>query len=390
MQLDFHYYATYCAAYLAGYPHEESLKIAYSAQFVDCCSRTLLARIGGPSSAATTQRSLELMEANTDPVGLQDITRIWASFHFLPGNLYAERKHCSKAYLRRYRLICDTNGSLLVDTVELARNKGLEAVGLAMHVLADTWAHRYFAGTPSLVINNTNHHFYELIPEGDGFIELPVRFNHNPASPDVPDKAIYTNSLYQANEHSIMNLGHGRAGHFPDYSYARYRYMPAWAGYKEVLKDNPSDYLCAFKQMIYAMKCLRTEDTRFEVNTYAEAETEPWIPVIEKILNKRQLEVCAEWKEFAETLSGCTVPDFSIETYLDEYMQAEKEKKDETTMGRFILAALSQKSMVTNRIFSSGNLLAGYSVDVSKNGFQGIRDFQRLIRGSADNRPANP
>ena len=41
MQLDFHYYATYCAAFLAGYPTEESEEIAYFAQFVDCCSPTL-------------------------------------------------------------------------------------------------------------------------------------------------------------------------------------------------------------------------------------------------------------------------------------------------------------------------------------------------------------
>jgi hypothetical protein len=31
-----------------------------------------------------------------------------------------------------------------------------------MHVLADTWAHRNFAGTPSLVINNTDYYFYEI------------------------------------------------------------------------------------------------------------------------------------------------------------------------------------------------------------------------------------
>ena len=45
MQEDFHYYATYCAAYIAGYSHEESLEIAYSAQFVDCCTVTLLKKI---------------------------------------------------------------------------------------------------------------------------------------------------------------------------------------------------------------------------------------------------------------------------------------------------------------------------------------------------------
>ena len=44
---------------------------------------TLLSKIGGPSSAATTQLQLEMMEARTDLVGLQDITRIWSSFKFI-------------------------------------------------------------------------------------------------------------------------------------------------------------------------------------------------------------------------------------------------------------------------------------------------------------------
>ena len=55
MQKDFHYYATYCAAFLAGYSHEESLSICYSAQFVDWCSATLLSKLKAPRSAATTQ-----------------------------------------------------------------------------------------------------------------------------------------------------------------------------------------------------------------------------------------------------------------------------------------------------------------------------------------------
>ena len=55
MQIDFHYYATYSAAILAGYSREESQDIAYSAQFVDCCTRTLLSTVEGPSAAATTQ-----------------------------------------------------------------------------------------------------------------------------------------------------------------------------------------------------------------------------------------------------------------------------------------------------------------------------------------------
>ena len=167
MQLDFHYYATYCAAFLAGYTHEESLEICYSAQLVDCCSRSFLSRIKGPKSAATTQEKLELVDARADVLSLQEMTRIWASFHFLPRDLYAETgKWTAKSYRNKYRLICGPNGELVSDTVELAKNDGsLQAVGIAMHILADTWAHQFFAGTPSLVINNTNPVFFELIPD---------------------------------------------------------------------------------------------------------------------------------------------------------------------------------------------------------------------------------
>ena len=48
MQEDFHYYATYCASILAGYSHEESMTICYSAQFVDYCSTALLRKLRAP------------------------------------------------------------------------------------------------------------------------------------------------------------------------------------------------------------------------------------------------------------------------------------------------------------------------------------------------------
>lgn len=386
MQLDFHYYATYCAAIIAGYTHDESLDIAYSAQFVDECTRTLLGKLGGPLSAATTQMKSELMNASTDPIGLQDITRIWSSFHFLPGDLHAERPKCTKKYLSKYRLICNTNGELLKDTVELARGRSLQAAGIAMHVLADTWAHRYFAGTPSYAINNTNTYFYEIIPDGNGFTERKIKFNNNPATADDLDKGAYTASMSQVNENTIMNLGHGRAGHFPDYSFARYRYLPAWGQYREVVKDNPSDYLHAFCQMIYALKSLRDENGSFETDRYEVNDILPYRYEIRDILVKRQIDASADWKAFAEKLSGHEVEDFSIAKYQPGYKLADAERKDDTFLGRFFVAALAQKSMVTNRIYSSGNRLAGVSVDYDEKGFRGIRDFRMLLsmRSEAD------
>ena len=378
MQKDFHYYATYAAAILAGYTHEESLTICYSDQLTDLCSKSFLSKLGGPLSAATTQLAMEMADARTDLVGRQDITRIWASFHFLPYDLNVARKGCSKLYLHKYSLICNPNSDLVVETVNLGKSS-LQATGIAMHVLADTWAHRYFAGTPSLVINNTDSWFFELLPEGEGFRERRITFRHNPTAPDDLEKGIYTNSLFQGSENAIMNLGHGRAGHLPDYSFIRYKYLPAWGDYEEVIKDNPRDYYMAFCQMIEAMKALRGSAPAFEKDRYDFEAAAPYEEEIRAILEKRQPDACEDWKAFGEKLSGQTVPDFDLQQYQKEYLDAAPEEKNGTFLGKYFLAALAQKSMVTNRIFRSGSLLAGFSVELGSKGFKGIRDFRALM-----------
>ena len=379
MQKDFHYYATYCAARIAGYSHEEGQEICYSAQLVDWCSATFLSKLKGPRAAATTQLQLELMEARTDLVGLQDITRIWASFHFLPYDLHAQVKRASRLYRSKYRLICRPNGALVRDTVELAAKRGTQAVGIAMHVLADTWAHRNFAGTPSLVINNTDAYFYELIDEGGQDVWRTVRFRHSPGAPDDLERGIYSNSVYQWSENSIMNLGHGRAGHLPDYSFIRYKYLPAWAGYEENFKDNPTEYFKAFCQMVRAMEYLRGGAPDFTVDSYAYEAVAPWAEEIRRILARRQPDACGDWKALAEQIAGREIEDFDLEKYQAAYLAADRTEKDKTFLGAFFLAAMAHKSMVTNAIFRSGNLLAGFSVDFSAKGFRGIRDYRRLL-----------
>ncbi|MBR3423829.1 MAG: hypothetical protein IKG80_05000 [Clostridia bacterium] len=363
MQLDFHYYATFCAAILAGFSRRDSLAIAYCDQFVDECSATLLSKIKGPAAAATTQLQSELLNARTDRSGLQNITRIWSSFHFLPYDLFAVVGRGGKRYKNKFRLICGPNGSLVADTVRLAKDRGPQAAGVAMHVLSDTWAHRYFAGTPSLVINNTDYHFYELTDD-ENDPEKPIRFNHNPLAADDPEKGSYTNSLFQTSEKSIMNLGHGRAGHFPDYSYARYRYLPAWGDYREVVKDNPSDYFNAFCQMIRALKYLRGDVPEFAVDTYDEDAVAPYADRIRRIIGERRTDASADWRALGEELSGGEIEDFDILKYQSEYRDSDA--KADTFLGRFIAAALAQKSMVTDSIYRSGNPLAGFSVEPKK------------------------
>ena len=380
MQEDFHYYATYCAASIAGFSPEESRDISYSANFVDLCSESLLARLHAPAEAATTQLTMEMANARTDLIGLQNITRIWSSFHFLPRDLDAEVPRGSKQYKNKYRLICGPNGPLVADTVKLAKGGSLQAIGIAMHVLADTWAHMYFAGTPSQVINNTDSHFYEEVREGDGYVKKPIAFRHNPLKPDDLDDGNYTNSLHQSNESAIMNLGHGRAGHLPDYSFIRYRYLPAWMDYNEMVKDNPSDYYKAFCQMVYALKYLRGDEADFVTDTYATEEVAPIEEEIRKIIGTRRLDACEDWKALGEKLSGEALEPFERDRHVQEYLDAAKEAKDDTFLGRFIHGALAHKSMVTNRIFKSGNRLAGVSVEYAEHGLKGIRAYHALVK----------
>ena len=276
-------------------------------------------------------------------------------------------------------MICDVNSDLLVETVMLAKGKSLQAAGIAMHVLADTWAHRYFAGTPSLVINNTDYYFYELIPEEDGETKRQITFMNNPLKGDDPTQSVYVSSLYQGNENSIMNLGHGRAGHLPDYSFIRYQYLPAWGNYAEILKDNPADYYHAFCQMVYALRFLRGDLETFEKEVYDTETVAPLKERIYEILVKRQLDASADWKALGEELSGCEIPDFNQDAYQEEYMSAQAQEKDDTVLGHFVLAALAQKSMVTNKIYKSGNRLAGISIDYDEKGLKGIKDFFKLI-----------
>ena len=383
MQESFHYYGTYCAAILAGYSHEESLQVCYSAQLPDWCSRVFLERIGAPTAAATTQLPAEMAQAGTDALGRKDITRVWASFHFLPGDLHADPGKGGKRYRNKFRMICAPNGQLIADTVELARGKSLQAVGLAMHVLADTWAHRYFAGTPSLVINNTtSRYFVELKPDGNGgLMEWPVHFRHNSGASDDLDASEYTNTIYQASENSVMNLGHGRAGHLPDLSCVRYKYVPAWANYEEVVKDNPADYYQAFTQMVYALRYLRGDTASFALDTYDTDSIAEWDETIRTLLEKRQPESGAleDWHALAERMSGCEVAPFDLDAYVGEYEAAPAKAKEGTFLGKFILAALAQKGMVVNRVFSSGNPLAGRSVSYDEHGFAGMRDFLPLV-----------
>jgi hypothetical protein len=109
----------------------------------------------------------------------------------------------------------------------------LHAIGLRMHVLADTWAHTYYAGTPAWFINQ----------ETNNYLKNAKTYN------------------------DIVYLGHASTGHRPDNPSLVFDVGMQWNGYGKVSKNNPADYLSAIKQMTEAMRCIR-DKRQFENDTY--------------------------------------------------------------------------------------------------------------------------
>ena len=132
--------------------------------------------------------------------------------------------------------------------------------------------------------------------------------------------------------------------------------------------------------MIYALKFLRGEYNEFELEKYDFDAIKDLEDEIDTILRKRQLSSADDWKALGKKLSGKEIEAFDAEKYQQEYIDAAEEDKDETFLGKFILASLAQKSMITNKIFRSGNKLAGYSIESRKRGFRGIKDYKKLIK----------
>lgn len=176
MNIDFHYYGTYAAARLAGWPVEDARLIAHAAQYVDDCEKKRLRHI--PDGIPTVQSilSLAVHDILWDEPFKREIARVWPVFHFLPAN-YDEHGlpaipyqgaeehastlsewHWDEDAENQYRYICAENSPLaaaIVNGVAALREEPYypHAVGLTMHVLADTWAHMRYAGLPSWFMN---------------------------------------------------------------------------------------------------------------------------------------------------------------------------------------------------------------------------------------------
>ncbi|MDA8163742.1 MAG: hypothetical protein M0017_01730 [Desulfobacteraceae bacterium] len=236
MQIDFHHAVTYVTARAAGFTAAEAEIIAYAAQYVDdavsdgtICfhNKAMYSRI---CSAHKT----------IDPANLDDTKNhiVWLPFHFLPGNGGTDQKGMVGNHFID-KIVCwpGNKSSVAQDMLAAAlavrgKPNALHALGITMHVYADTWAHQGFAG----VLHEINEvdHAEEIGHSG--------AFDNNLAG-------VLGSWLA---EKVIPPLGHGRAQVFPDMPFLSWQYVNGQG--KQITRNNTNffceaaDAMCKFMQ----------------------------------------------------------------------------------------------------------------------------------------------
>ena len=308
MNKDFHYYGTYYAARFAGYSIANAEEIAWAAQMVDDFTKSNFATLFNHENVTYTCESLSEMVSyplrSYDDVGtdeLQRMRRIWSAFHFLPGNMSntdvarngfnIDPKDFS--YIRDlpdFKCMCAPNSELVSALVEHARDNPTSniRIGILMHVIADTWSHQGFCGSPTRTINGVSNIVGDI-----SWLHLP----------DIGTK------------YSGLYLGHGQLDHLPDILCLNYSYKPNWSE-STVNICNPVRFYNGFAQMIEAMKYIQNPNNLgvpFALKDYWEEAQlgangiDPYVnDRIVGIFNAHQKDTSDEWVHvFNETVAPC-------------------------------------------------------------------------------------
>lgn len=374
MNIDCHYYGTYYISRVSGFTHEEALDIAWAAQTVDEChlehmeeieekfedevypsekkgrydENFILTVLDATDDIRHTSSLNSLNENGKNRYALNAIRSIWMPFHFLPGNFSGalpnyslkiyngENKTINEQDEHDMKLMCRTTTATCQKMIEIAetqyqkfkgnnKRKALFAVGIVMHVLADTWSHEYFVGSPNRCINSVN----------DEFTWDKVQFLQ-----------AYSGLGSLWSDYTYDNVGHGLAGHKPDYSYLGNEYSVAhgWMsncreGQRSIIRNNRERFYNAFAQMLLVLLYVRGENIKFSeilTNTLKNRYTEKYgyyFRKIKTVLNKRKYEyigfmkrrkilenptyddvnlICDFWNEKIEKDFGHKIPEYDF------------------------------------------------------------------------------
>lgn len=372
MNIDFHYYGTYLAASYAGYNAKEAEIIAHAAQLVDDCTIHNLIQTDKFEQIVTSRDTVDIALEAADALtpytesDVQKAKEIWSYFHFLPGNedgrmqyngrrknniLEPRWRFDDKLFCYMCLPECKLAEQMINQTVQIAQSKQsgiLEFVGLRMHVLADTWAHAYFAGLPEWCMNDVRQtqNIYEY--DAGNWIKTEVG-----VQADSPAQHRYQVARVSSQRFiSPVYLGHAQVGQMPDLGYLHFKYVPVWKenladkNQRWVEKNNQDSYLKAFAQMVSAMKAIRNNSV-YPQNVNMEVVDQQLQAEIAKVLATRKLDQSEEWKTLIQKQNGSIPDDYVKNSWQKECSQSDKQ--EDTHYAYFCEAASIQKQFLLAR-----------------------------------------
>lgn len=205
MQIDFHHATTYVLARMAGFSHEEADIIAYSAQYVDDCTNGGLLKFkNGPMYYRVP--SAHTMGDLKHHMDTQENYLVWSVFHFLPGN-EGKMAHEPTSGDFYKKIVCRPDSDVahrMIDECIKYKDEiyALHRLGIAMHIYADTYAHKGFAGivheingVKNITLENEEEGMFDDI--ASGFLSMTFKMGHGAVltNPDKPYlKWSYTDS----------------------------------------------------------------------------------------------------------------------------------------------------------------------------------------------------
>lgn len=185
MNIEFHYYITKYLALNAGFTKREAETIAYASQLVD--DNFIQFSIEKPSGDIY-QNYITQTRKITEPV--KKLMRIYLLFHYMPGDPISAKVRRRDG---KMHLLMTTPGSHYAQDIFYTTTEGenVYALGIASHMLADTYAHQNFTGS------------YDEINSMKGvWQKLKPNIGHSDAlyKPDIPNLIWHDPRLIDENQ----------------------------------------------------------------------------------------------------------------------------------------------------------------------------------------------
>lgn len=243
MQIDGHHTLTYVLARMVGFNHEESNIIGHSAQYVDDATNSGLVEFdnGAMFSRISSAHGVYDMKNH---LNAHENHLVWVPFHFLPGNDGKPAGENPKGSFIN-KLVCKPESEVAYNMLDacmedVKKPYFLHRLGITMHVFADTFAHKGFAG----IIHNVNK------------VKNLTSLNYDMDFIDhVKSKALSRK----------FPMGHGAALTFPDMPFLKWSYTNGLG--ENIERNNLDDFNQAAHYLFNQLaRALYAYDSKREIN----------------------------------------------------------------------------------------------------------------------------